>query len=233
MKRWILGLATLALLLGAVEQTKAEPIPPGGSGIDGGSFGGDIGGGGAPAGNDPSFGFTFSDAQGDAGYGTLNAVPSGLGDGSYMVTSGTLVLTSSSNDSTVPTGTYDLIGATMPVPNVSPNGAFSYDDLLYPTDNAGSGFYSKGLNGDPSYLTVSGLAFGYSDPTSPLEINIYAKGDDDYAFLAATAIGKFSIDVTSGGAFVLTSEPAGFALFGIGAVCLGLYAWRRWKKAAA
>src|SRR6516162_1201079 len=86
----------LALALGLVVaaagagHANAGPTPPGWPGSGGG-------GGRLPGGPDPLFTFTFTDLAGDVGNGTLSAIDSGLGDGSLLVTSGTLNLTSSSD----------------------------------------------------------------------------------------------------------------------------------------
>jgi hypothetical protein len=169
--------------------------------------------------------FTFSDQSGDAGYGTLNAVPSGLAD-SLVVTSGSLTVTSGGA-----TGTYSLI-PTGPYSTYSPLGAFIVDDVIYPNNDAANGV-NPGISGGPSYLTYWGLLFGGSGA----EVNIFAypTGGGNYEFYKGTGPGIYSVGAASGVSFSLTPvpEPASLTLLGVGACGLLGYGWRRKKAAPA
>jgi hypothetical protein len=175
------------------------------------------------------FTFTYSDPFGNAGYGTLNSMDSGLGDGSLFVTSGTLTVTSGAI-----AGDYTLIPAG-PSPSISPEGAFIVDNLIYPSNNAGDGVnpgFSYGFTSGPSYLTVFGLLFGNG---AGEEINIWGIGNNDYDFYGYSPSGGYNPAVT-GGEFTLsaaTPEPAGLTLLGVSLMVLGGYGWRRRKSVAA
>ena len=123
-----MAIAALALTLGESGQAKAAFIPVGGTPVTG-----ETSLSGGPAGPDPIFVFNFTDVSGDVGHATLNTVASGLGDGSYFVTSGSLTMTGPAGVA----GTYSLI-TTPPSPTISPSGLFDVDNLLYPDDNAAS-----------------------------------------------------------------------------------------------
>jgi hypothetical protein len=205
MKSSLLALATLALMFGA-SQAKA----------------------------DFNYTFTYSDGSGNAGYGTLVATASGLGDGSLLVTSGSLTLTSSSVGGG--TGTYSLIptAGLVPYPPAppaayySPSGLFAVDDLIYPANNAASGV-NPGIGSNPSYLTLYGLLFGPPGTGSQTEINIWGIGGGDYAIYSEIG-GSYNIQTGSGGSFELTAAPApnGLALCGLsGFVFLGVLIRRR------
>jgi hypothetical protein len=236
MKRAILIPAVLSLLLGAVNPAGAGWYPV--------SETGELGGVAPPGGPDPIFTFTYSDTAGDMAYGTLDAVNSGLGDGSLLVVSGTLVVTASANGSGL--GTYSLItNPSSPVDSVlSPSGLFIYDDLIYPNNNAYSGVNpgpgSSDLNS--SYLTAWGLLFGSETGTtgSQEEINIWGNGSGNYSFYSAVG-GSYTIDQGfpfnpgGGSTFMLTAvpEPSTLTLLGFGVAGLAGYGWRRRKQLAA
>jgi hypothetical protein len=219
--------AALVGLLGSVGHAHADFVTGSvtGSGIIG-SAGGD----------DPLFNFTYSDPYGNSGYGQLSTVPSGFGDGSFWATSGTLILTQSS-DHNASVGTYSLL-AEGPGPAISPSGLFAVDNLIYPGNNAAgghnnSGTYGVGIISGPSELTIYGLVFGQPGTGSQSEINIWGVGNDSYA-LWSEANGSYNIQISSGGSFTLTAnpEPASLTLLGLGLACVAGYTWRRRKKAA-
>jgi hypothetical protein len=214
MKRATLVLAAVALLLAVAGQTRAGLIPPGGGGV--------------PNGNDPQYLFTFSDIQGDVGHGTLNAVPSGLGDGSLLVTNGELYVTSSS-DGNNSVGAYYLVSGG-PGITPSPNGDFSIDNLIYPANNAASGV-NPAISSNPSFLTAWGLLF--SKGAGELEVNIFGNGLGDYAFYTGLNGGIYPIQSPTGGTLTVapTPEPASLTLLGLGSLGLLGYGWRRRKQA--
>ena len=166
--------------------------------------------------------FTYSDS-GDAAHGILNTGPSGLNDGSVLVTSGYIDVTESSN-ANLPTGTYAIAAGGPAIVN-GPN--FFYDQLLYPADNAGSGANNTGCcNGaiiaNPSYLDNYGLTFGDQVTAGPA-ISIWGNGGNDYAFYGWTAAGGYNPQVNGGGTFAiqLVPEPSSIvALCGLGAMGL-------------
>jgi hypothetical protein len=220
----------LALALGLVVaaagagHANAGPTPPGWPGSGGG-------GGRLPGGPDPLFTFTFTDLAGDVGNGTLSAIDSGLGDGSLLVTSGTLNLTSSS-DGNASVGTYSLI-AVGPAITGSPSGLFAVDDLIYPNNDAANGV-SPNIGSNPSYLTNWGLLFGHPGSGSQDEINIWGNGNGDYAFGSEMG-GNYNILQLSGGTFTLTPvpEPTSLCLLGIGLSGLAVFALRGRKAGEA
>jgi hypothetical protein len=186
-------------------------------------------GSGSPLPGDPAYVFTYSDLSGDAGYGTLNSVPDGLGDDGMHAFSGSLTVTSSAGGA-LPLGVYPLIPQG-PGVTLSPGGNFLDDNLIYPANDAGSGA-NNGADGfapisNPSYLDVFGLLFGKGGR----EINIWGTGGGDYAFVFAPPAygGAFT-----GGTFKLAApEPGSLTLLGIGAAGLLAAAWRRRRAATA
>jgi hypothetical protein len=219
MRRLILGMTVLTLLMGGVGQAKAGIIGSGGSSGSAGS---------GPGGPDPMYTFTFSDLAGDAGFGTLNAMDSGLGDGSLLATSGSLTVTSGGA-----VGTYSLIPKG-PSPENSPSGLFIVDDLIYPNNNAASGV-NPGISVNPSYLTNSGLLFGPPGSGTQDEVNFWGNGGGDYAFGAETG-GNYTILQFGGGTFTLEEaasavpEPTTLTMLGIGIASMAGYGWRRRKQ---
>jgi hypothetical protein len=162
------------------------------------------------------YSFSYSDAL-NAGYGTLSGSPSGLGDGSLLITSGSLTVTSSADGilgtySLIPTSSLSLYSP--PTVYISPDGQFIIDDLLYPGNNAGSGV-NPGPTYNPSDLTYYGLLFG----DSGTYINIWGNGGATNYEYGKSSGGSISF-LTTGGTFVTTPEPSGIALFGMGIVCL-------------
>jgi hypothetical protein len=219
MNRLPIVVAALAAFLALATPANASPIGPGGY------HGPNPTGGGTSGGIDPPYFFTYSDLAGDIGYGTLDATNSGLGDGSLLVTGGTLILTASS-DGNGSIGTYSLIPEG-PGAVVSPSGLFAVDDLIYPANNAANGV-NPNISGNPSYLTNWGLLFGQPGTGSQNEVNIYANGGGDYA-LWSEAGGSYNITNSSGGTFALVAlpEPASLTLLGLGAAAIAVYSRRR------
>jgi len=209
-KRILVRLAVAAILAwGASAYANTIPAPSSptsGSGTVGGT-------------SDPTYSFTFSDGLGDVGFGTLNATDSGLGNGSLLVTSGTLTVTSNSLNSPALDGTFSLIAggpnttdASMLFPctvgGTSNDCIFAYDDLIYPA------------NSSTSYLTTGGLLFGTA--TGP-QINIWGNGSPSNYEFGYAIPGSYLINDT-GGTFTLTlvPEPSTMALLGLALVILTL-----------
>ncbi len=116
----ILRLAVWALLAVGAQQVQAGLVPPGWVPSSGG---------GPATGPIDSF-VTFSISGGpDAAYGSLTTAD--LGGGTLAATGGTLTVTSG-----LDIGTYTLY-ANPSSPNtvLSPTGAFTYDDLIFPASN--------------------------------------------------------------------------------------------------
>jgi hypothetical protein len=174
---------------------------------------------------DPLFHFVVSDPAGDAGSGTLNAVPDGLGDGGYLAVAGSLTMTGGA----LAGNTYALLSGG-PTPTISPSGTFQFDNLLYPGGNAGNGVNNGvgfiGVIGNPSFLDNGGLLF----VGGGTEVNIFGNGNNNYAFLY---VPPFLSGSASGASFNLVPEPASLTLLGLGALGMAGYGWRRRKSAAA
>lgn len=213
MIRFVTGAAVLVCCLGTVTPVVAGTISPSGS----------SGSGTTPSGVDPVYNFTF-DIDGITGFATLNTVASGLGDGSMWATSGTLTVTSTTDQ-----GMYTLLPVG-PDETISPSGLFAVDNLIYPADNAYSGV-NPGSGSGPSFLTYWGLLFGSGSGSSATEINIFANGDNSYSFWSETG-GNYTVGESGGVAAVApVPEPASLTTLGIGACGLLGYTWRRWQLA--
>jgi len=156
-----------------------------------------------PGGADPSFTFNYRDAAGDVGYGTLNTVASGLGDGSFLATSGSFTLIGSA-DGNASTGTYALIPEG-PAVSISPSGQFIVDDLIYPDNNAASGV-NPAIGSNPSFLTYYGLLFGQPGTGPATEINLWGTGSGNYTLYAFTNGSGYNIAQSSSSAFDITSS---------------------------
>jgi hypothetical protein len=218
MKRFLMIVASLVMVLCTVRPAAAALIPGGGSG-PGGSPGS---GGGGPG--DPLISFTYSDTSGNTGFGSLNAVPDGLGDGGLLAVSGSITITGGG----LAGDTLSLLSAG---PGVTAIDIFIVDNLVYPNNNAGNGANNGqgglGFIGNPSFLDNGGIIFGGAGVT----LNIWGNGGGDYAFIYDQngAIGG----ANSGGTFTVVPEPASLTLFGLGAVSLIGFARRQRKRTVA
>jgi PEP-CTERM motif len=190
---------------------------------------------GAPSGGpDPQYDFTFNDGQGNSGFGMLNAIDPGLGDGSFWALSGTLTVTSGAD-----IGAYNLVTSATTNPFNSPDGNWIADNLIYPANNAGSGV-NNGSGGapiisNPSLLDFFGLLFGGTIGGDTIFLNIYSNdGGGDYSF-GSSINGFTTINTLTGGSFTLTSvpEPASLSMLAAGIACVAGYGWRRRKPAVA
>jgi len=180
-----------------VGQAKAGPI----------SYGGSPSGGGTPYfGNDPSFFLSYSDASGNIATATLDAVD--LGNGTFLATSGVLVVTGGAD-----VGTYSLFPGG-PNPTFSPSGAFIFNNVLYPNTNPSL---------DPFGLLFTG---------NGLEINIWGNSPNNFSFWSWN--GRTYNVSFDGGFATLTAipEPSSLALFGMVTCTLASYCgWRRRNQA--
>ena len=193
------------------------------------------------------FTFTYSDPYGDSSYGTLTAAPSGLADGSWWATSGTLTITANPQylpggnvSSVFPdnhyVGTYNLLPLG-PYLTWIFNHQTGGDNLIYPSQDASSAIQEQVPGA--SYLDSGGLMFG----SSQIGINIYAVGNSVYGFqIVNTAVNGVhqNTDLAAWapeeGTFQLTAVPelasitllaSGFLAFG----GFGLYRRRRGRAA--
>jgi hypothetical protein len=140
--------------------------------------------------------FTFSIPT-ETGFGTLNLVSEG--GGTYFATAGSITVTG-----TLDVGTFPLYPATYPFPNgqydISPNGAFYYDNLVYPSSN-------------PT-LDEDGLLF---DNGGGLETNIWGNSPGNYSFYTSPGGGNYPIAITSDGSFTFdvasAADPGGGQTF--------------------
>jgi hypothetical protein len=177
------------------------------------------------------FTFTYSDPYGDSSYGTLTAAPSGLADGSWWVTSGTLTITANPQylpagnvSSVFPAnhyvGTYNLLPLGPLLTYLFAN-QVNADNLIYPSGNAYSSAQINEQVPGFSYMDSGGVLFG----TSQLGIEIYAIGDSVYGFtILNTAVNGVhqNTDLAAWapeeGTFELTAipEPASLSLLAVG-----------------
>lgn len=155
----------------------------------------------AHAGTNYSFLFDYSDPTGNSAWGKLTATANG--DGTYTAVSGFMDVTHGFDAP----GTYSLIGnPNAPGFATSPSGYFYYDDQLLPSQN-------------PS-ITVDGLLFGGTTPTSATEINLYSNG----AGAAYTIYDNKGYTNGSNGSFSLAAVPGPAAVLPF---ALGLLRRRR------
>lgn len=172
----------------------------------------------------------YSDTYGDVAMVYLTTGISGYTDGSELVISGTLTLTSSMNSDAY-LGTYTLVagGPADTRYYMAPGkGSVYYDNLFYPNQNAGAGVKDDGTN-DPSYLNYSGLLFNKSE--SPYSISLFGSGSaNDYGLWVNdynTERGLFRADSTG----TLVPEASSFAILGV-AMIGGVFFRRRTIAAA-
>jgi hypothetical protein len=224
MKRFLMIVSSLAMLSFAVRPAAGAAIP-GGLAAPSGT----PGVGGSP---DPFLSFAFVDSSGDVGFGSLNAINSGLGDGSLWAVSGSLTMTGGA----LAGDNFSLLGAgpgVTAIGSTNPGIGWVVDNLVYLNDDAGNSV-NNGQGGlasisNPSYLTNGGLLFG----SGSTEVNIFGNGNGDYAFLYTTPSGFFG--PASGGKFVAAAvvpEPSSLTLLGLSALGMVGYTWRRRKVAA-
>jgi hypothetical protein len=130
---------------------------------------------------DSTFSFTIST---ETGFGSLNLVSQGAGE--YLATAGTVTVTGAQD-----IGTYPLYPGG-PAVTTSPNGAFLYDNLAFPSS-------------DPT-LDVDGLLFNNG---GGLELNIWGNSAGNYSFYTGSQAGTYPIDITANGSFTfnVASSP--------------------------
>ncbi len=131
--------------------------------------------------------FTYTDIYGVTAHGTLQSsstpadIPGNPGGAGYLVTAGSITVTTANPLYSVADGTYPLALAG-PAPTFVVGDTI--DNLVYPGNNAGSGTY--GGVPSPAYIDTNGLEFGYTpgDPSNPnaeVFIGIFALGGSNYA----------------------------------------------------
>jgi len=156
---------------------------------------------------------------------------SGYTDGSELVISGTLTLTSSMNSDAY-LGTYTLVAGGPAVSKYYMAGDINYvgyDNLFYPNQNAGAGVHGDGII-DPSYLNYYGLTFNKSG--SPYSISLFGSGvkAKDYGLWVNdynTEYGIYQANSTG----TLVPEASSFAILGV--AMIGGVFFRRRAIAAA
>ena len=133
------------------------------------------------------YAFTYTDIYGVTAHGTLQSsstpadIPGNPGGAGYLVTAGSITVTTANPAYSVADGTYPLtLGGPTPAFVVGD----TIDNLVYPGNNAGSGTY--GGVPSPAYIDTNGLEFGYTpgDPSNPnneVFIGIFALGNSNYA----------------------------------------------------
>jgi hypothetical protein len=179
-----------------------------------------------------SYFFQYSDTYDNVATVDLTTGVSGYTDGSELVISGTLTLTSSMNSDAY-LGTYTLVAggpADTRYFMILGKGSVFFDNLFYPNQNAGAGVKDDGTN-DPSYLNYSGLLFNKSD--SPYSISLFGSGSaNDYGLWVNdynTQAGLFRVDSTGTLVASAVPEPSSAFLSALGASML----LRRRRRQAA
>ncbi len=196
--------------------------------------------------------FTLSPTNGtspaDFASGVLFGTPTGYGDGSVLITSGTMTVTGSS-DGNNSVGTYVIYPVNPGAGNAatSPLNNFVATDLVYPGNNAGSGLLGGGIGGNPSYLDNDALLFvpAGSIPSGATEANIWGNGSNgsvsgsqvnpngDYAFYVANSSNFSSYPVANAGGLTFSlqyvPEPSTMTLACLAAIgtAVGLRVRRR------
>ncbi len=128
---------------------------------------------------DSSFTFTIDT---ETGFGSLNLISQSTG---YLATAGTITVTGAQD-----AGTYPLYPGG-PAVTLSPNGAFDYDNLAFPS-------------ADPT-LDEDGLLF---DNGGGLETNIWGNGAGNYSFYTGTAAGNYPIAIAADGSFAFNVDSS-------------------------
>ena len=134
-----------------------------------------------------------------------------------------------------PATTFNIIGL---LPANNNNGYFGWDNVITTTGGSGPfGFTSGGI-----VFTAAGpdyYAANPDNPVSPAEFNIFTdNGVSTLLTLASNNVnapfnGSLSIGLIGEGSAGETPLPAALPLFASGLGALGLYGWRRKKKAQA
>jgi hypothetical protein len=171
-------------------------------------------GAGVLAGQDPEFSFVFALGT-DQATGTLDTIDEG--NGSFLATSGTLTVTSSS-DGGVDVGTYSLVPGSGGAEIASPTGAFLYDDLIFPGQTPG--------------VDNGGLLFsGNNQNSQSTEINIYSTGTA-LDFVSGFSPGNYDVVDQGTGTltFAATPEPSAVALFATVLLGLGIFCRRSFAR---
>jgi hypothetical protein len=126
---------------------------------------------------EPVFDSTFAFTIGtETGLGSLNLISQGAG--TYLATAGTVTVTGAQD-----IGTYSLLPGG-PAITTSPNGAFLYDNLVFPSQNPP--------------LDVDALLF---DNGGGLELNMWGNSAGNYSFYTGTGSGNYPIQIVANGSF--------------------------------
>jgi hypothetical protein len=141
--------------------------------------------GASPSSTVINFSFTISATPAETAYGSVNVTDQG--GGKWLATSGSLTVTGGSD-----LGTWTLI-AGGPGMVGSPNGAFTYDNLISPAANP--------------VLDTGGLLFGIAGNK---ELNVWGTGANTYSFWDCTARGTCGTQISGiNGNFNFQPAPGG------------------------